>query len=495
MVGTKEGKLLIGGSWIHGEGCPLVCAPPWAEEPVWEGRSASVLQVEAAMASTSQAARLWSKRPLAERIDTLARFVKFLQDDSNGDELAHAIALSSGKPLWEARTEVTGIVRKLDPSVDSLKSRAHEFRPSQAGGNVCTFFQPHGTIAVLGPFNFPVHMANVHIMPALLAGNCVSFKPSELVPLPAELYAAHLTDAGLPAGALNLLQGGGEVGEAMVSSPSCRGVCFTGSVPVGKRIENLALQRRVMAAVEMGGNSPLVVWDTTEVDAAVLIGIQSCFVTAGQRCSSSRRLIVPDNTFGRKYVERFVNAATQIRIGLPLDKPAPFYGPLVSTVAADTALEFQDRLISLGGIALARASRSDRCSSLVSPGIIDMSPVDAATIPDEEVMGPIVQVRYCEKFEDALALCNASSFGLAAGLVSESEEQYEVFRDRVEAGVLAWNVPLTGSSGWAAFGGMKDSGNFRPTGYFSADYTTRMIGASGRAAPKLPDDLPPGIRL
>lgn len=489
---TRANNVFIGGSWKPGDGQPLEITPPWTCEKAWTGRGASVAQVEDAFRAASAAFHKWSDLSVDDRIAILTEFTKRVESQS--DDLARSISQSCGKPLWEAMTETRGIVGKLRPSIAALFDRASELRPDD-GGHARTYFRPHGVVGVIGPFNFPVHMPNVHIMPALLAGNCVVFKPSELVPAPAEIYTRLLAEAGIPPGVFNLIQGDGTVGEAIVTHPDCRAICFTGSVPVGRQIEEHGLRRRALVAVEMGGNSPLVVWDSAEIDAAILIAIQSCFVTAGQRCSSARRVVIPSGPFGTDFLNGLIEAARRISFGLPFDDPQPFYGPLITSDAATRAMKWQEQLEQLGGTVLLRSERSDRCESLVGPGIIDVTSVDQGLIPDEELMCPIVTVRRCESFDAAIAECNASRFGLAAGLVSEDQGKYERFVRTVEAGVFSWNVPLTGSSAWAAFGGVKDSGNSRPTGYFSADYVARPIGASESPKAKLPASLPPGIAL
>jgi succinylglutamic semialdehyde dehydrogenase len=339
----------------------------------------------------------------------------------------------------------------------------------------------------LGPFNFPGHLPNGHIVPALLAGNCVLFKPSEVTPGVGALMMAAWDAAGLPAGVLNLLQGARETGAALLDSHGLNGVLFTGSAQTGALIhKKFAGRPDVILALELGGNNPLIVWPPVDAKAAANLIAHSAFATSGQRCSCARRLIVPAGAEGDAIIAALAELAPNIAVGPATQTPEPFLGPLVNAHSADRAVKFEQGLVAMGAKPIVPVKRN---GAFVRPAIID---VTGLTPPDEELFGPVLQVYRAPDFDHALDLANATKFGLAGGLLSDDPALWARVKNEMRAGVLNWNRPTTGASGAMPFGGPGLSGSLRPSAYYAADYVAYPVAtqlaekATAIAAPGLP---------
>jgi succinylglutamic semialdehyde dehydrogenase len=459
---------------------------PATGDVVWRGAAATVADLDAAVATARAAFPAWARRSLEERTALLRAFGARL--DHHRAAFATAISREVGKPRWEALTEVQAMIGKVEHAVHAYAQRCAEFR----GGPAVTRFRPHGVIAVLGPSNFPGHLPNGHIVPALLAGNSVVFKPSERAPGVAELTASIWRESGLPDGVLTVVQGGRETGAALAAHAWIDGLCFTGSSGAGQRLAELFSQTPGrMLALELGGNNPLVVWSVRDRAAAARLVVESAYITAGQRCTCARRLIVPAGHEGDALLEEVVRLIARIRIGHFTAEPEPFMGPVISPEAAASLVATQVRLGASGARVLVPLRHLRAGTGLVSPGLIDVTPVGAR--PDTECFGPLLQVIRVSDFDAALHEANATRFGLAAGLLSDEAARYQQFRDVIRAGIVNWNQPLTGASSAAPFGGIGASGNHRPSGFFAADYCAFPVASIETAAlsPDLP--FPPGI--
>jgi len=407
--------------------------------------------------------------------------------------MAAVISRSTGKPLWDAATEVGAMIGKAELSARAYAERTPT-KEAPAGAFIARVsHHPHGVMAVLGPFNFPGHLPNGHIMPALIAGNAVIFKPSEQTPDVAELAVQLWAEAGAPAGVVSLLQGGRAPAEALVAHEGVDGILFTGGVPAGRAIHRaLAGRPEKILALELGGNNPLVVWDASDLDAAARLIVKSAYITAGQRCTCARRLIVRTGAQGDAAIAALTHLVDHIVVGQPDATSQPFIGPLISAKAADAVLAAQAEWLRAGGIALRETRRLPLGAAFLSPGLIDVTPLNARK--DEEVFGPLLQVIRVPTFEAAIEEANNTRFGLAAGLISDSEDLFAQFEAEVRAGVLNWNRQTTGASGAAPFGGTGQSGNHRPAGYYAADYSAWPM-ASLIAPGAVKDDEPiTGVR-
>lgn len=462
---------------------------PATGEVVWSGFAATAVEVDGAITRARTAFRAWSRTPLSEREALLRAFARVLE--ARKTALAEAISLEVGKPRWEALTEVQSMITKIDFAI-----RGHAQRTAEFGhGPAITRFRPHGVCAVFGPFNFPGHLPNGHIVPALLAGNSVVFKPSEHAPLVAERTLAAWHEAGLPRDVLQLLQGGRDTGEPLATHPDIDGLFFTGSARTGLWLaEHFARTPEKILALELGGNNPLVVWHAADLRAAALMIAQSAFLTAGQRCTCARRLIVADNPEGAAVIEELRRVTTRLRAGPCTDIPEPFMGPVISAKAAIDVLAAQDGLWGGHALPVLAARSLHPGTGLLSPGLVDVTDMPHPPA-DEEIFGPLLQVRRVRDFDTALAAANATRYGLAAGLLSDDGALYEHFRTEIRAGLINWNQPLTGASGAAPFGGIGRSGNHRPSGLFAADYCAYPVASIEHAELKLPAQLPPGLSL
>jgi succinylglutamic semialdehyde dehydrogenase len=270
----------IDGAWTEGSGAPFVSRNPATDDIVWEGRGASTREVDRAVLSARLAFGMWSAMLFDERVAIVRRFAGLLND--NKEALAHAIGSETGKPLWEARTEVATMAAKVEISVQSYHERTGEKRATMADGVAVLRHRPHGVVAVFGPYNFPGHLPNGHIVPALIAGNTVVFKPSEFAPAVAALTVSLWAQAGLPAGVLNLVQGEKDTGVALANHRQIDGLFFTGSSDTGTLLHRQFGGRpEIVLALEMGGNNPLVVGEVEDIDAAVHHTIQSAYLSAG----------------------------------------------------------------------------------------------------------------------------------------------------------------------------------------------------------------------
>lgn len=461
-----QGDVWVGGAWVAGEGEPFAKTCPATGAEVWRGRAASAAQVQGALAAARAAFAGWAATPVGERIAVCERYAAGLK--ARREAIAQTICREMGKALWEGLAEADAMVGKIAISVAALKDRAGEREDATAFGQARLTHRPHGVMAVFGPFNFPGHLPNGHIVPALLAGNTVVFKPSELAPGVASLMAQALEVAGLPAGVVNIVQGGRETGAALLEG-DINGLLFTGSAATGTFFHrHFAGRPEVILALEMGGNNPLIVWEPCDVEAAADIAAQSGYLTTGQRCSDARRLILPEGVFGDAVVEALVARARGLRIGA-WDAGEVFMGPLVSERAARAALAFQDHLLGLGARAILPLSAKGEGTGFVTPGVLDVTGV--AGVPDEELFGPLLQVTRVRDFDAAIAVANATRFGLAGGLVCDDDALWVRASREVRAGILNRNRPTAGAASNMPFGGPGLSGNLRPGAYYAADYS------------------------
>ena len=493
----------ISGQWVAGQGEPMTSVTPYSNEAIWQGDSATPEQVELAVKAARTAFSDWKQRSLAEREAVILAFAE--QVKQNSEALAEVIAKETGKPLWETRTEAAAVAGKVAISMRAYQERTGEKSREADGNQMVLRHRPLGVMAIFGPYNFPAHLPNGHMVPALLAGNTVVYKPSEQTPYTAEFVIRLWQKAGLPSGVINLVQGAKETGVALAESRGIDGLLFTGSANTGHLLHRqFAGQPEKMLALEMGGNNPLVVSEHYgELDAAVYTIVQSAFLSAGQRCTCARRLYIPKGEKGDRLVDRLVEAINSIKIDQPFADPQPFMGTLISRAAARFILESQKKLIALGGKPLLEAK--SREAAFVTPGLIDVT--DIAELPDEEYFGPLLQlIRYRAKTEEddiepaiaiepAVVMANDTRFGLSAGLISTDDNEWEYFLHHIRAGIVNRNRQLTGASSDAPFGGPGASGNLRPSAYYAADYCAYPMASMEGEAPVLPDTLSPGIRL
>jgi succinylglutamic semialdehyde dehydrogenase len=450
----------------------LISTDPATGEQIWSGHFGDA----AAEVATARAAwPAWAAHSHAYRIEAVRRFANVVRKKEA--EFSELIARETGKPLWEARTEVAAVVNKVDISVEAYADRTPQRKMEAALGNrIAVRHKPHGVLAVLGPYNFPAHLPNGHIVPALIAGNAVVFKPSEKTPATGEFLVRCFHEAKIPEGIVRLLIGGAEQGRALAGQPGIDGLLFTGSARAGMALhKQFAETPHQILALELGGNNPLVVWNAKDVEAAATIAVQSAYLSAGQRCTAARRLIVEDGKH-EQLMGAIQKLIDRIIVDNPFADPQPFMGPLIDNAAADHVQEQWLNLMMKGGKPIKRLDRPFVERSYLTPALIDVT--ELKDRPDEEIFGPVLQLIRVNDFDAAIAEANNTRFGLAASLVGGSPELYDKFWANVRAGVINWNKPTNGAPSNAPFGGVGLSGNHRPSAFYAADYCAYPVTSS-----------------
>ncbi len=442
----------------------IISTEPATDEVIWQGESGdAAAEVAAARAAFPD----WARQSVAFRMETMRRFANVVRGKE--EEFADLIARESGKPFWEAKTEVASVIAKVEISITAYGERTPMHRlEAQMGNKVTVRHKPHGVLAVLGPYNFPAHLPNGHIVPALIAGNSVVFKPSEKCPAVGEYLVKCFREAGVPEGAIRLLQGGPEEGKALAADPGIDGLLFTGSARAGAALaRQFAETPGKILALELGGNSPIIAWDVADLQASAALIVQSAYLSAGQRCTAARRLIVEDGKH-EPLIGEITKLIDRIIVDHPLADPQPFMGPVIDLMTADI---LQDRFLGLmmkGGKPIRRLDRPHEERPYLTPALIDMT--DAKDRQDEELFGPILQIIRVKDFDAAIREANNTQYGLAASILTKHPALYEQFWAKARAGVINWNRPTNGAPSAAPFGGVGMSGNHRPSAFYAADY-------------------------
>jgi len=446
-------------------------------------------QVDVAGQVAREAQRFYGQKSAAERAQLVRDIGAVLK--KHEEELARAIALDVGKPLWEARTEAQACSAKATITADEGMKLVANYAASGQADAECRF-RPLGVLAVLGPFNFPVHLPNGHILPALACGNAVVFKASEIAPRAAEVYARCLEAAGVPKGVFNLVQGGATVGAALSAHTGVDGVLFTGSWGVGQAIARANLGQTKLLALEMGGKNAAIVLPDGDPDKALYDVLFSAFVSAGQRCTAASRAIVVGRGNARRFAERIAAQAGKLVIGHPLDSGI-FMGPLASPAAL---AKFEQGVQSSPAEVLLASRRVqprglDGC--YVTPSVHFVPNRQGSAYEREELFGPDLAVYPAESEEEALQIANATEYGLAASVHTASAASFDRCQRALDCGVVNWNAPTAGASGRLPFGGLKRSGNHRPAALSSTLYCAAPVAVM-RGEPKLDaTKLAPGM--
>ena len=456
----------------------LVSTDPATGEQLWSG---AIGDAAAEVAAARAAWPAWAAHSHAYRIEALRRFANVVR--KREQEFAELISRETGKPFWEARTEVGAVVNKVEISVDAYAERTPQRKMEAAlGDKIAVRHKPHGVLAVLGPYNFPAHLPNGHIVPALIAGNAVVFKPSEKTPATGAFLVKCFHEAGVPEGAIRLLIGGPDQGKALAGQPGIDGLLFTGSGRAGLSLhKQFAETPQKILALELGGNNPLVVWDAKDVEAAAMIAVQSAYLSSGQRCTAARRLIVEDGKEA-ELLELLQAMIDRIIVDHPFADPQPFMGPVIDVAAADHVQDQWLGLMMKGGKPLRRLDRPFEERPYLTPALMDVT--DMKDRPDEEIFGPVLQVIRVKDFDAAIDEANNTRFGLAASLIGGSPEMYDKFWANVRSGVINWNKPTNGAPSNAPFGGVGLSGNHRPSAFYAADYCAYPVTSSESDRPR-----------
>lgn len=470
---TIQAQILINGQWAAGQGDPFERRSPIDDRIVCAGCAADNAQVDAAIAAAAAAFPEWREFSLDDRFAIARRFAELV--NLKKEELARLISIEVGKPLWESRTEVAAVVGKVTNSIEALLKRRWT-TTEQIGAYVAvTRFRPHGVMLVLGPFNLPAHLPGAHIVPALLAGNTIVFKPSELAPAVGQWLASVWLEAGLPRGVLSLIHGAAPVAIHAVSNPQVDGVLFTGSQRAGVSLHRaLAGQPQKVLALELGGNNPLVVHRCSDLHRAAITIINSAYITSGQRCTCARRLIVVGSSTYEALLDKLKSLIPKIRVGNPLAETQPFMGTLIHRTAALNMLDAQAKLIHGGAEAIVEMKLVEDASAILSPGLLA---ANSSAVDDCELFGPLLTAQMADDFDEAIQFANATQFGLSAGFLGDHVEDFHYFLHRIRAGIVNWNRQTTGASGKLPFGGVGQSGNHHPSGFFAADYCSYPVAS------------------
>ncbi len=461
---------------------------PATDGVIWEGGVTSTEVLAKQIETAKRAFKTWSISPIADRIEILQAYAEILIQEK--ERLIGELSEETGKPRWESAGELESSIQKVDISIQAYQERCEEKIKTTGTIRSAIRYKPHGILAVYGPFNFPLHLPNGHIVPALLAGNCVIFKPSELTPRIAERMANCWQAAGLPAGVLQLAQGDANTGKALAEQAGLSGILFTGSASTGLSLHRLfSNDPGKMLALEMGGNNPLIIHDLDNIRAACEQVIISAFISSGQRCSCARRLIVVDTPDNRDFIHHLSTMTKKLIIGPYTAIPEPFMGPVISILAANRIKTAYQGLVNAGAKSIIPLQYSE--PAFIHPTILDVTGI--LNIPDEEIFGPVLQLSWVSTLEEAISMANQTGFGLSAGIFTANQERYTRFFQESHAGIVNWNRPLTGASSLAPFGGIRNSGNHRPSAYFAADYCAYPV-ASQEASHLQPLSTPlPGM--
>lgn len=453
----------------------------------WSGCAAGSESASNAVTAARVALPAWSSLSLDQRIKYIQAFVE--QVENSLELFTKTISFDTGKPLWEARMEVRAMIKKAEVSIAAYHQRTGEVtRKTQLLQH-----RPLGVMVVLGPFNLPGHLPNGQMIPALLAGNTVVFKPSEHTPCIAELIMSCWHATGIPAGVVNMVHGGKATGEALLRD-KVDGVLFTGSYQTGRAIHQFfAGKPEVLLALEMGGNNPLIVGKLKNLTAAAYSTVHSAFITAGQRCTCARKLLIPNNGNGDKFLRVLLNMTKQLGVSRYMDVPQPFMGPVISPTAAKNLLEEQRRLKIQGADILNELKQLHPNTGMVAPGIVDVTGIK--DLRDQETFGPLLKVIRYDDFSQAIELANDTEYGLAAGLLSESKDHFQEFYASIKAGIVNWNQPLTGASSDMPFGGIGRSGNHRPGAFYTADACAYPVVSKIQEKIVMPKKTTPGISV
>ncbi len=450
--------------------------------------------VDQAVEAAKKAYGPWARLTMDERKNHLQRLKEVFE--KNKEEMAIAIARDTGKPKWEALTEASALISKIDITLNfSLKLVAEEHVPNALPGVEGVIrHRSRGVMAVVGPFNFPAHLPNGHIIPSLITGNTVVFKPSEQTPMVGEVMALCYQKAELPPGVFNMIQGDGESGRRLVAHEHVDGILFTGSYEVGLKIKQETMNHYwKILALEMGGKNATVVWDDAEMDKAIYETLIGAFMTTGQRCSGTSRVILHD-AIADKFTDRFYEAAKKLTIGHW--KEDPFMGPLINEAAVEKYVRFQEIAKRENCESLMRGKQLDLKTKghYVTPSINLVSKFDPNSVYQKsEIFGPNVAIYRTSDFDHAMNMVNSTGYGLAMALFSKSRSLYEKALIEARVGILNWNRTTNGASSRLPFGGLGKSGNDRPSAHFAVQYTTIPMASLEDPTPFAGTKLLPGV--
>ncbi len=451
---------------------------------------------EAAKEAYSGKNAVWSRMPFEVR----KNFIFKLKDIfiAHESEMAEAISRDTGKSLWDATTEAKALSAKIDITINDSMKLIQEQRISNALPQVdgVLRYKSRGVMAVIGPFNFPAHLPNGHIIPALLTGNTIVYKPSEQTPFVAQLYAQLIDKAEFPAGVFNLIHGEGETGKRLVAHELVDGILFTGSYEVGLKIKQETLTHYwKILALEMGGKNATVVWDDADIEKAIYESIVGAYMSTGQRCSGTSRIILHD-----KIADQFTDRFYQVAKKLTIDhwSKNPFMGSLINASAVEKYIRFQEMANRENCESMMRGKSLDLNfkGHYVTPSIHLVKAFDPQSIYQKtEIFGPNVAIYRTSDFERTLEMVNSTGYGLCMSLFSKNKDLYNEALLKARVGLLNFNRTTNGASSKLPFGGMGKSGNDRPSAHFAVQYCTVPVASLEDFTELDKSKLLPGVSL
>ncbi len=463
----------IGGEWAGGEATENL-NPSDLDDVVGLYACGGEAEVAQAVAAARAAFPAWAASGLEARLDILDRIGGELI--ARKAELGELLAREEGK----TRAEGVGEVGRAGQffryyAAETLRLLGEVADSVRPGIEVQVRREPLGVIGIITPWNFPTAIPAWKIAPALAYGNCVVFKPAELVPASAWALAEIISRSGLPAGVFNMVMGAGrEVGQAIVDSPGVDAITFTGSVETGRRIARGAVERMAKVQLEMGGKNPLVVLDDADLEVAVGAAVNGAFFATGQRCTASSRLIVTEAIHDR-FVAALSERMSALKVGHALD-PDSQIGPVVDERQLERNLSYLDIGASEGARLAAGGQRLNRRTRghYMAPALFTEARNDMR-IAREEIFGPIAAVIRVKDYETALATANDTEFGLTAGIVTASLKHASHFRRQAQAGAVMVNLPTAGTDYHVPFGGRGESSyGPREQGQYAQEFYTTV---------------------
>ncbi len=460
------------GAYINGQfmsGSTVISSenPARDFERVFETSTDSSL-IEPAISAAQKAYDAWRVLSMAERFTHLERLRKIFI--KRHDELAKAVVTETGKPLREAEAEAKSCANRITLVAEKGIERIRESVLDNGTGNERP--HPQGVVLVLGPFNFPLHLMNGHIIPALLTGNTVILKPSEQTPMCADIYAQCFAEAEFPPGVFNMVQGAGDIGATLSAHPAIDAVLFTGSYQTGQRILSANLEQpHKLIALEMGGKNTAMVMDDAHLEQAISAICHGAFLTTGQRCTATSRVLV-HQSIAEPLIKRLVEVSGRLKPQDPFEPLAPF-GPLANRATFE---RFNQLRSNIQGAQTLLKGQTLEGGAFVTPSIhLLEDPMTAAAYLDTELFGPDICVEIFADIDDGLSRLNRSQYGLSNSIFTRSEETYEHVFHASKSGLLNWNKSTNGASGELPFGGVGRSGNQRPAGIDAVRYTTYPV--------------------
>ncbi len=436
--------------------------------------------IEAVIQSSLKGYHTWRKLSFEERIGYLKKYQDVVR--SRKEEIAMALALEVGKPLWEAKTEAVALDSKVSVTItdsyERIKQETLKEVMPKIDGHV--IYRPLGPSFVIGPFNFPCHLANGQILAALLAGNSVIFKPSEKTIYSAQLMIECFHQAGFPDGVINFINGTGYSAGKITLDQRIRGVFFTGSRGVGLKIlENTHQDLNKLVALELGGKNSTILHHDTNISHALPELLRACFLTSGQRCTSTSMILI-HRKIEQEFINQFKAVTEKIRVGHPTSQPEPFMGPLIDEQAEKLYFDF----CQFGKTEGAEEIVPPRKLDLIHPGHYVSPSIHYAKKPNlqgkfiqEEIFGPNCFFIPYDDIEEAISIANGTPYGLAASVFTRDHEIYKYCLQNIEAGLINLNRSTVGASARLPFGGLKNSGNHRPAAVSMIDHCVGTIAS------------------